>query len=484
MTEFNQFPSLCPDVIKTQGGCDGKECCNAKSNVVLVSVEDYAYHDLIRTFVRQAFELSPQIGTILDDSQKAPLVVVKPNWVEDSHLYKKEVWEPIITNPDVILCLLECLAERIVGTATICVCDAPNTYVDFAAILGRGNFKKRFSSLAEKYPRIKFELLDLRREIWITKQDVVVKRLANPEDPRGYVKVNLAQESLFYGHVGEGRFYGADYDSAVVNSHHNGKIQEYLIAGTPIACDLFINVPKMKTHKKTGITCCLKNLVGINGDKNWLPHHTKGSPASHGDEFPRLSFKNRVESYAKQTGRKAALNLPLLGTWIYRKMRNTGKQFLGDSETIIRNGNWSGNDTCWRMALDLNRALLFGNPDGSWRDRFHPKAYLAIVDGIIGGQGNGPLCPDPAQSNVLVAGTNPAEVDAVVAKLMGFNPESIPIIKHAFDANNWPITTNKMSEVRVADGRVGREIGLAEVLPAIEGGFNPHFGWSCLRAGK
>ena len=54
-------------------------------------------------------------------------------------------------------------------------------------------------------------------------------------------------------------------------------------------CDLFVNLPKLKTHKKTGITCSLKNFVGINGDKNWLPHHTEGVPANGGDEFPSFA---------------------------------------------------------------------------------------------------------------------------------------------------------------------------------------------------
>jgi uncharacterized protein (DUF362 family) len=446
-------------------------------DVLIGAVESYENQDAIRNFINTTFRADKALDEIFGDSGKHRLVVVKPNWVQESHEYKKEVWEPVITNPNVIICLLECLAERFVGEATICVCDAPHTYADFPAILGRGEFGKRFEKMARESNNIKFELLDLRREVCIRKEEVVVERRQNPEDPRGYVKVDLGEDSLFYQHAGEGKYYGADYDSAVVNSHHHGKIQAYLIARTPIDCDLFINVPKMKTHKKTGITCCLKSLVGINGDKNWLPHHTQGSPDSHGDEFPRLSFKNRVESGAKLVGMKLALNVPFLGTLIYRKMRNAGKQLLGDSETVIRNGNWSGNDTCWRMALDLNRALFYANSDGTWRDRFQPKRYLAIVDGIIAGQGNGPLCPDPVQSNLLVSGTNPAEVDAVIAKLMGFDPQKIPIIKHAFDPHRWPITTREMEEIRVHVEGAGRELGLAEIAPAVEGGFIPHFGW-------
>ena len=231
----------------------------------------------IRTCIETALDTHPACSDLLKDTEKASLIVVKPNWVQEWHEYRKDVWEPVITNPALLLCLLECLAERIAGTATICVCDGPHTYANFGAILQRGDFQARFQALTAQYPRITFELLDLRREVWLRKEEVVVERLVNAEDPRGYVRADLGEDSLFYRHAGEGHFYGADYDAAVVNSHHQGTIQEYLLAGTPMACDLFINVPKMKTHKKTGITCCLKNLVGINGDKNWLPHHTEQS---------------------------------------------------------------------------------------------------------------------------------------------------------------------------------------------------------------
>lgn len=441
----------------------------------------YNSQGAIRSCIETALHSAPARSVLLNHAEKTPLIVVKPNWVQEWHEYRKDVWKPVITNPAILLCLLECLAKRITGRATICVCDAPHTYADFEAILGRGDFQSRFQALTAHYPHITFELLDLRREVWLRKEEVVVERLVNAEDPRGYVRADLGENSLFYRHPGEGRFYGADYDATVVNSHHHGLIQEYLLAGTPMACDLFINVPKMKTHKKTGITCCLKNLVGINGDKNWLPHHTEGSPDTCGDEFPRRSLESRIESQAKQLGRTVAMKIPVLGTWLYRKMRNTGKQLLGDSDSVIRNGNWAGNDTCWRMALDLNRALLYANTDGTWRDQFHPKTYLAIVDGIVGGEGNGPLCPDPVQANVLVSGANPAEVDAVVARLMGFDPRKVPIVAQAFAAHPWPIATCAMADIRVFDERIGREVGLFDVAPAVAGGFTPHFGWSELR---
>jgi hypothetical protein len=261
-------------------------------------------------------------------------------------------------------------------------------------------------------------------------------------------------------------------------------VHEYLLSGAAIRCDLFVNLPKLKTHKKTGMTCCLKNLVGINGDKNWLPHHTRGSPARGGDEFPDDGWHARVERALKGRGQRWALRSPRFGGWMYRKARRAGMGALGDSENTVRNGNWQGNDTCWRMALDLNRILLYGNPDGTMRDAGRRKPFFAVVDGIVGGEGNGPLCPDAVEANVVVTGTDPAAVDAVCCRLMGFDPGKIPLVREAFAPHRWPVATCSMDEIEVLDERVGRTVSLSEVEPAVEGGFMPHFGWPDIRAGK
>lgn len=451
--------------------------------VLVAQVGSYAANEAIQRFVESALAADAGVARLLANSDPKRLVVVKPNWVQEAHEYNPTVWEPVITHPNLVIAVVEALARRMGGQGTICICDAPHTYASFDGILAHGDLRDRMEGVLQAWPTLKMQILDLRREVWTRKEEVVVERKPNKDDCRGYVCLDLKKDSLLHGYVGEGKYYGADYDSRVVNDHHHGETQEYLISGTAMACDVFINLAKMKTHKKTGITCCLKNLVGINGDKNWLPHHTEGSPATGGDEFPRQSLANLTEIAFKRLGRKIALGIPGVGSWLFRKMRNTGKCLLGDSTEVIRNGNWDGNDTCWRTALDLNRALLYGNSDGTWRDRFHPKAYVAIVDGIIGGQGNGPLCPDPVHSGVLVSGISPAEVDAVAARLMGFDPGRIPIVAHAFDTHRWPIARSRaIDEITVADGRVGRELELMELLPAVKGGFVPHFGWNSIQS--
>jgi len=447
------------------------------SAVKIGYVKDYEDPQNIGNFVTEVFALDSSIAEMLESADPSRLVMIKPNWIQQSHDYDPDVWAPLITHPNLIVAVLEFLANRMKGRGTICVGDAPHTHADFGAILERGALGKRIGRLRDRWPDLNIELLDVRREIWIRKENVIVERLPNPEDPRGYVRLNVGRHSLFYRHPGEGRFFGADYDTEKVNSHHHGEVQEYLLSGTAIACDLFINLPKMKTHKKTGITCCLKNLVGITGDKDWLPHFVEGTPRTAGDEFPAMSLSTSIERRLKKAGQRLALRSPGLGGLIFRKVRNMGISVLGDSSKTVRAGNWAGNDTCWRMALDLNRCLLYGNSDGSWRDASRPKRYLAIVDGILGGEGNGPLAPDPVESGVLVGGTNPAAVDSCVSRLMGFDPRDLPIVQNAFSGHPWPLADCALDDIRVEDSRMARPISIGDVKPIIDGGFKPHFGW-------
>ena len=439
-----------------------------------------SYHQVYE--IRQAVHHSISSHPVISEWNPSPLrhIVVKPNWVQESHEYIPDRWECVISHPSVVHVVLDELAQKLSGQGTISICDAPHTYANFSNIVARGNLDKHLQALSETYPDLRLELIDLRREIWIREDEVVVQRRSNECDPRGYARFNLGEDSLFYGHPGEGNYYGADYDCSIVNDHHHDSVQEYLIAGTPVSADLFVNIAKLKTHKKTGITCCLKNLVGINGDKNWLPHHTKGYPSSGGDEFPDISFKTLIESKLKSLGMNLAFKVPVVGPRLYARMRSAGKQLLGDSSATIRNGNWFGNNTCWRMVLDLNRCLLYGNMESNL-NHSKKKAYLGIVDGIQGGEGNGPICPDPVDSRVLIVGDNPAHIDAVSAKLMGFDPMSIPLVFNSFDfSSKYPIASVHYDQLQVVDFRGESpmthsvdSMSLAENTP-----FRPHFGWT------
>jgi hypothetical protein len=327
---------------------------------------------------------------------------------------------------------------------------------------------------------LELELVDLRKEQWTNRDEVIVERRPLAGDPGGYTAFDLAERSEFHGHHGEGRYYGADYDEGELNRHHTGGRHEYLLSGSTVACDVFINLPKLKTHKKAGITVNLKNLVGVNGDKNWLPHHTIGSPRNGGDQFPNASWKHSIEHFGAATLRRLALSAPGVGTWMLRRARKAGKKVFGDTTKVIRSGNWYGNDTTWRMCLDLNKLVLYGNPDGSLREARpeNRKTFLSFVDGIIGGQGDGPMDPDPLESGVVLFGANPAAVDAAAAALLGFDIEKIPIVEHAFATRGFPLADFPWREVTCRSNHEAWNRPAAELAGSSDTlAVRPHFGW-------
>jgi uncharacterized protein (DUF362 family) len=69
-----------------------------------------------------------------------------------------------------------------------------------------------------------------------------------------------------------------------------------------------------------------------------------------------------------------------------------------------------------RSILDINSTRL---PD------------YAIIDGIIGMQGDGPIVGDPAPAGVVVMGPDPVAVDGTAARIMGIDPWSVPYLSVA-----------------------------------------------------
>lgn len=115
---------------------------------------------------------------------------------------------------------------------------------------------------------------------------------------------------------------------------------------TVLDADLFVSMPKLKTHHWVGVTLSMKNLFGI------VPSSIYGWP------------KNVL--------------------------------------------HWAGLEN---SILDINSTL--------------PVPSLAIVDGIIGMEGNGPIQGEAKPAGVLVMGADFAAVDATGARLMRINPTKV-----------------------------------------------------------
>lgn len=405
-------------------------------------------------------------------------VILKPNWLAHCHKYNPNEWLSVITNPEVITAVLRIVLKCLGGDGRVIITDGPQTDSSWEKIMERMTLD-RWIKMGQD-AGIDVQVMDLRDDEWITKGDVNVYRKKLPGDPMGSTVCDLNRFSEFEGHCPSKRgYYGADYNKTETNEVHSKGNHKYKVSRTIIEAEVFINLPKIKTHKKAGITCSLKNLVGINTYKNWLPHHNEGVPDQGGDQFPEISVKNKAESVLTEQFKSVLTRHPGLGKW-FIPVKLLGRRIFGETRNTIRSGNWYGNDTLWRMVLDLNKILLYANPDGSLRqeDFKNTKTYISVVDAIIAGEGSGPEEPDPTHTGLLIGGTNPVAVDAVCAKLMGFDWQKIPSIKNAFVIKRYPICDFSYDDIKVVSSALKFNQHLFHISPDDTFHLLPHFGWT------
>jgi uncharacterized protein (DUF362 family) len=403
-------------------------------------------------------------------------VLLKPNLVREFRETHGHHADCTVTHGAVIRAVLDYVFLALGGRGRIVIADAPHSDCDFDAV-ARITGLREIQELYRREMGFEVEVYDLRPECAVKIDGVIVDHRKLPGDPAGYAKVDLAEHSMFREietlcH----RLYGSEYDTAEIVSHHRDGRHEFLISRTVLAADVVVSLPKLKTHKKTGVTVNMKNLVGINGNKNWLPHHREGTPTQGGDQFADEAASNRIERGVMSGFRRV---FPLLGPLrplIAGPIKTLGKRIFGDTNTNkIRSGNWHGNDTTWRMVIDLNRALHYSDADGVLHDR-PMRRFFSLVDGIISGEGNGPLDPLPKPAGLVLAGWNPVAVDVVAARLMGFDWRRLKMLTRALDSADLPLVGFACDQLRVASNRRDYDGALSEIAgPGL--GFRPHFGW-------
>jgi len=356
----------------------------------------------------------------------------------------------------------------------IIVADGPQTDSDFDALVRRSQLGELVASYADS--PVPVSLLDLRRDAWLQSGGVTHTRVELPGDPSGYATVNLGESSEFSSYGLSGQFYGADYDFEETRRFHSGGHHEYVICRTALDADVIINVPKLKTHKKTGVTLGLKNMVGVNGYRNCLPHFTMGTPAEGGDEFPDGGTRRRLESRAIAAFKRTlSARGGVAGRWAQAAKRAGGLAF-GETSRVVRSGNWYGNDTAWRMVLDLNKIVM--HYDGEGRRLPAPRRMLTVVDGIIGMEGDGPVGGDAVESDIVVAGLNTVAVDTVCATLMGFDWRRIPLLRQAWRIRDLALVEFAPEDVECVSNVPEWNGSLSHLEQAAHLGLRPHFGWA------
>lgn len=388
-----------------------------------------AIRDLLRTLKLDEKNYGTKEWNPLGDLIKpGDKVVIKPNFVSEPRSEKID-YQSIITHPSIIRPIIDYCNIALKGQGELAIADAPQFDSNFEKIKEITQIDNLIEYVSNQ-SEIKIELIDLRQEIVEIENGIITNKIIRDGDPKGYTIINLKEESAFSSIENyTKKIYGSDYDFKETRKHHSGGNHEYCISNTILDADVIINIPKLKTHKKAGITVCQKNLVGINTNKNYLPHFRFGSKEEGGDEYyNNTKFKSiksdmhhfSLDILSKITPKQRKILKPL--GRIYSKIGNK-------SNLKFESGDWHGNDTIWRTIVDLNKILLYSDKNGLLNKDIQRK-YLAIVDGIIGGEKNGPHFPDPKPCGVLIGGFNPVLVDMVSAEIMGFDWRKIPSIVH------------------------------------------------------
>ncbi|HRT05766.1 MAG TPA: DUF362 domain-containing protein, partial [Kiritimatiellia bacterium] len=330
-------------------------------------------------------------------------IVVKPNWV----LHRNEGaggMDCMISHPSLLRAILEYVF--LARPAQVVLGDAPLQGCDFEKLQDYGGLR---AVIAEFHGRgLPLVVKDFRRTVMTVTNEI--KRVAEDLRPESdYVLVDLGADSLLEPISKDWKkFRVTVYDPRKMRAHHRPGRHRFLLARDVLEADLVVNVPKLKAHKKAGITCCLKNLIGINGNKEYLPHHRKGARQAGrgGDSHERGSWLLWAAETALD-GMNRRRDWPRFYRFCEYVVYGMLRVYRWRDPLAQLEGSWHGNDTIWRTCLDLNRALLYADKAGRMQD-VPQREEISIVDAIVAGQGEGPLAPDPLATGAVFAVRNPA----------------------------------------------------------------------------
>lgn len=96
------------------------------------------------------------------------------------------------------------------------------------------------------------------------------------------------------------------------------------------------------------------------------------------------------------------------------------------------------------------------------------RPHFAIVDGIVGMEGDGPIMGTPKKAGVLVMGRNLTAVDATCARVMGINPYRVRYLAKA-DGFLGPLAEADILQRGEPIAEVRTEFQLIEKIPAQRG---------------
>ncbi len=260
------------------GRCD----VGAAENITFAAVRDFFR---LMGFDAENYGTSAwnPLGWLIQPGQN---VMLKPNLVVSEHPQGDRVVRFTDTDGPILRAIGEYVLLALRDDGSFTIGDSPIKETEFARTASILGLDRVAESLAAR-TRADVRLIDIRDFVSERAESAPVAGSAQSGDPRGYVHYDLAERSVLepVSHLSKKfRSTAAYYENRMGETHGPG-VHRYGVSGSLIKADVYLNVPKLKTHCKAGITAALKNLVGMCNEKRWLPHHRMGRPQDGGDFY-------------------------------------------------------------------------------------------------------------------------------------------------------------------------------------------------------
>lgn len=359
------------------------------------------------------------------------VVVIKPNMVKHVNAIPEYGIECVLTHPSLVRAVIDYVLIALNNSGQVIVADAPVQECDFEVMKEVSGYNSLFNFYAEH--GISIPCVDLRNHKSRTKHGVNIQQ--EREKTNETVIVDLKGYSEF-SNLPQTRYSKlriTNYNPDIMQQHHSQEKNEYAVASSILNANVIINMPKPKTHRYAGLTLSLKNMVGINTNKDYLPHHTLHSIEQGGDAYKSSNcFKRLLEYVVDLRNRSVGNKKYMLGsilTYFSYGIGILGNISSNSNDNVI-SGNWYGNDTIWRTILDLNRVVRYADKAGLVQSTPQRKIFN-IADMIISGEKEGPLSPSPKKVGVIAMSDDAVSLDETLATMMGINKQYIPTIRNA-----------------------------------------------------
>ena len=343
------------------------------------------------------------------------------------------------THGSVLRAVLDYLMIALGGQGSVCFGNAPLQSCDWSRVLqetGADRVEEFYRKHAEG--SVPVRAIDLRGHVVRQGRLGVLALQRHAEDDRS-IPVDLGTSSLlesFYSSQGAPRLRVLDYDPRRTSGATALANTFTLLIAKSWTQTWSSSLPKLKTHEKVGMTSAIKGFVGTVAHKDCLAHHRLGSPSRNGDEYPDrlrlLSPLSALHEFANASpegwARQVAQSVDALSRKVVRRFTRS----IG--------GSWQGNDTCWRMAVDLARVVTYADRSGQLH--LDPqRRHLVFTDGIVAGEGNGPLSPTPLEMGYLSFSDNVVLADYANCLAMGFRPAALPMLREAMQLGQLPLVS-------------------------------------------